>query len=100
MMGRKSTWAATRANVIALGIMVAGRANQGGLPFLKTRNIYWRGKTHRDTYISKLWSTHELGAKAIAHCVFCMCPVCCPKLVMNRNWWCGAGQMLASLPDG
>jgi hypothetical protein len=20
----------------------------------------------------------------------------CPKLVVNKNWWCGAGQMLAS----
>ncbi len=39
-MGRKSTWAAARAEVIALGVMVVGRGNQGGLPFLKTRNIY------------------------------------------------------------
>jgi hypothetical protein len=23
-----------------------------------------------------------------------------PKLVVKRNWWCGAGQMLASLLDG
>jgi hypothetical protein len=40
LMGRKSTWAAARAEVIALGVMVAGRGNWGGLPFLKTRNVY------------------------------------------------------------
>jgi hypothetical protein len=39
-MGRKSNWAAGRAEVIALGVMVAGRGNWGGLQFLKTRNIY------------------------------------------------------------
>jgi hypothetical protein len=66
LMGRKSAWAAARAEVIALGVMVAGRGNQGGLPCLKTRNVYQRGKTHRDRYFSKLWSTHILGAKAIA----------------------------------
>jgi hypothetical protein len=40
LMGRKSTWAAARAEVIALGVMVAGWGNRGGLPFLKTRNVY------------------------------------------------------------
>jgi hypothetical protein len=44
-MGRKSAWAAARAEVIASGGMVAGRGNWGGLLFLKTRNVYWRGKT-------------------------------------------------------
>jgi hypothetical protein len=39
-MGRKSTWVAARAEVIALGVMVEGRDNRGGLPFLKTRNVY------------------------------------------------------------
>ncbi len=34
--GRKSAWAAARTEVIALGAMVAGRANRGRLPFLKT----------------------------------------------------------------
>ncbi len=58
-MGRKSTWAAARAEVIALGVMVAGRGNQNGLPLLKTRNVYWREKTHCDRYVSKLWSTHD-----------------------------------------
>jgi hypothetical protein len=38
-MGRKSTWAAVRAEVIALGVMVAGRGDWGGLLFLRTRNI-------------------------------------------------------------
>ncbi len=85
MMRRKRAWAAARAEVIDLEVMVAGRGNQGRLPFLKTRNVYWRGKTHRDRYVSKLWSTHVLGAKAIAHCVCCLCHVCCPKLVVNRN---------------
>jgi hypothetical protein len=39
-MGRKSTWAAARAEVIALEVMVAGWENWGGLSFLKTRNVY------------------------------------------------------------
>jgi hypothetical protein len=39
-MGGKSAWAAVRAEVIALGVMVAGWGNQSGLPFLKTRNVY------------------------------------------------------------
>ena len=39
-MGRKSAWTAARAEVIATGVMVAERGNCGGLPFLKTRNIY------------------------------------------------------------
>jgi hypothetical protein len=40
LMGRKSAWAAARAEVIALGVMVAGSGVRGGLPFLKTRNVY------------------------------------------------------------
>ncbi len=44
MMGRKSAWAAARAEVIALGVMVVGSGNWGRLLFLKTRNVYWRGK--------------------------------------------------------
>jgi hypothetical protein len=39
-MGRKRAWAAEWAEVITLGIMVAERGNWGGLPFLKTRNVY------------------------------------------------------------
>ncbi len=39
-MGRKSAWAAARAEVIASGVMVEGSGIWGGLPFLKTRNIY------------------------------------------------------------
>jgi hypothetical protein len=39
-MGRKSTWADVRAEVIALGVMVAGNGDQGWLPFLITRNEY------------------------------------------------------------
>jgi hypothetical protein len=39
-MGRKSAWAAARAEVIALGVMVAGSGVWGRLPFLKTRNEY------------------------------------------------------------
>jgi hypothetical protein len=33
LMGRKSAWAAARAEVIALGVMVAGWGNWGKLPF-------------------------------------------------------------------
>jgi hypothetical protein len=40
LMGRKSTWASVRAEVIASGVMVAGSGNWGELLFLKTRNIY------------------------------------------------------------
>ncbi len=40
LMGRKSAWAAARALVIALVVIVAGWGNRGGLPFLKARNIY------------------------------------------------------------
>jgi hypothetical protein len=32
-MGRKSAWAAARAEVIALGVMVAGSGVPGGLTF-------------------------------------------------------------------
>jgi hypothetical protein len=39
-MGRKSAWAAARAEVIAPGVMVAGSGVQGRLLFLKTRNVY------------------------------------------------------------
>jgi hypothetical protein len=39
LMGRKSTWAAARAEVIALGVMVAESGVWGGLLFLKTRNV-------------------------------------------------------------
>ncbi len=53
-MGRKSAWAAVRAEVIALGVMVAGRGNRGGLLFLKTKNVYWREEIRRDRYGSKL----------------------------------------------
>jgi hypothetical protein len=38
-MGRKSAWAAARAEEIALGVMVAGWENWGRLPFLKTINV-------------------------------------------------------------
>ncbi len=34
-MGRKSAWAAARAEVIALGVMVAGSGVWGGLPLLE-----------------------------------------------------------------
>ena len=40
LMRRKNAWAAARAEVIALGVMVAGSGVRGGLPFLKTRNVY------------------------------------------------------------
>jgi hypothetical protein len=40
LMGRKSAWAAVRAEVIASGVMVAGSGVRGRLPFLKTRNVY------------------------------------------------------------
>ncbi len=39
-MGRKRAWAAVRAEVIALGVMVAGSGVWGGMLFLKTRNVY------------------------------------------------------------
>ncbi len=38
--GKKSAWAAARAEVIASGVMVLGSGVQGGLLFLKTRNIH------------------------------------------------------------
>ncbi len=38
--GRESAWAASWAEVIALGVMVAGGGVRGRLLFLKTRNIY------------------------------------------------------------
>jgi hypothetical protein len=40
LMWRKSAWAAARAEVIALGVMIAGSGVWGGLQFLKTRNVY------------------------------------------------------------
>ncbi len=40
LIGRKSAWAAARAEVIALGVMLAGSGVWGGLPFLKTRKLY------------------------------------------------------------
>jgi hypothetical protein len=44
--------------------------------------------------------TCAIGGNAAVCCVCRMCCVCCPKLVVNKNWWCGAGQMLVSLLDG
>jgi hypothetical protein len=40
LMGRKSAWAAARAEVIALGVIVAGRGNWAELPLLKSGNTY------------------------------------------------------------
>jgi hypothetical protein len=80
-MGRKSAWAAARAEVIALGVMVAGRGNRGGLPFLKTRSIYWRGETRCDRYVSNFWFTHDLEQKQL--CVLCVACVVC----VAQNWW-------------
>jgi hypothetical protein len=98
-MGRKSTWNAARAEVIALGVMVAGSGVWGRLPFLKTRNVYRRGKhVVTDTFL--IYGLHMTRSKSNARFVCCVCRVCCSKLVVNRNWWCGAGQMLASLLDG
>jgi hypothetical protein len=52
-MGRKSAWAAVRAEVIVLGVMVAGRGNWAGLPCLKTRIVCWRRKhAVTDTFLS------------------------------------------------
>jgi hypothetical protein len=33
----------------------------GHSPAVATRpvQVYWRGKTHCDRYVSKLWSTHD-----------------------------------------
>ncbi len=49
--------------------------------------------THCYRYLSKLWAMHALSTNAN---VCCVCHVCCPKLVMNKNWWCSAYQMLMS----
>jgi hypothetical protein len=51
-----------------------------------------------DTFLS--YGLYMNRSKSNAHFVCPVCPVCCSKLVVNRNWWCGAGQMLASLLDG
>ncbi len=51
-----------------------------------------------DTFLS--YRLHMTRSKSDARFVYCVCHVCCLKLVVNRNWWCGAGQMLASLLDG
>ncbi len=45
-MGMKSAWAAGRAEVIALGVMVAGKGNRGWLLFLKNKKIHIREKKH------------------------------------------------------
>ncbi len=50
--------------------------------------------THCYRYVSKLWAMHVLSANVNMCCVCCMC---CLKLVVNKNWWCGSGQMLVSL---
>ncbi len=51
-----------------------------------------------DTFLS--YGLHMTRSKSDEHFVCCVCCVCCSKLVVNRNWWCGAGQMLTSLLDG
>ncbi len=44
--------------------------------------------------------THVLSVNANVHCMCSVCRVCCPKLAVNKNWWCGAGQTLMSMLDG
>jgi hypothetical protein len=81
---------------IRIGHVMGPTANQVTIPAVGEENTLYR-------YVSKLWSTHVLGAIAIACCVCCvccMCCMCCHKLVVNRNWWCGASQMLASSLNG
>jgi hypothetical protein len=51
-----------------------------------------------DTFLS--YGLHMARSESKARFVCCVCSVCCLKLVMDRNWWCEAGQMLASLLDG
>ncbi len=57
-------------------------------------------KTRLCRNVSKLWSTHVLRVNATMCCECCVCCVCCmcsPKLVVNKSWLCGAGQMLTSV---
>jgi hypothetical protein len=51
-----------------------------------------------DTFLS--YGLHMTRSKHEVRCVCRVCHVCCSKLVVNRNWWCGADQTLASLLDG
>ncbi len=51
-----------------------------------------------DTFLS--YGLHMTKSKNDAHFVCFVCCVCCLKLVVSRKWWCGAGQMHASLLDG
>ncbi len=51
-----------------------------------------------DTFLN--YGLHITRSESDAHFMCRMCCVCCSKLVVNRNWWCGAGQMLVSLLDG
>jgi hypothetical protein len=51
-----------------------------------------------DMFLS--YGLHMNRSKSDACFISRVCRVCCPKLVVNRNWWCGAGQTLASLFDG
>jgi hypothetical protein len=51
-----------------------------------------------DTFLS--YGLHMARRESKAHFVCRVCRMCCSKLVVNRNWWCGAGQMLESSLDG
>ncbi len=51
-----------------------------------------------DTFLS--YGLHMTRSKSDARFMCLVCRVCCSKPVVNRNWWCGAGQTLASLLDG
>jgi hypothetical protein len=52
----------------------------------------------KNTFLS--YGLHMSRSKSDARFVCRVCCVCCLKLVVDRNWWYGAGQMLASLLDG
>ena len=98
-MGRKSALAATRAEVIASGVMVAESGVQGGLPPGKLETYIEEEKyVVTDTFLS--YGLHMARSESEARFVCRVCPVGCSKLVVNRNWWCGAGQTLTSLLDG
>ncbi len=50
-----------------------------------------------DTFLS--YGLHMTRSKSNAHFVCRVCRVHCSKLVVNRNWWCGAGQTFVSSLD-
>jgi hypothetical protein len=81
-MGRKSAWAAARAEVIASGVRVAGwESFLGQVASLESYKRILKRNTCCCRNVSKIWAIHVLSVNVN---VCCKCRVCHPKLVVKK----------------